>query len=183
MLWVLTCRDFVALVLMISGGTKLVGLRRFVVVVRNFQLCPARLAQPVAYSLPCLELLTSLALLSEWSPRLAGLLAAGLFLLFGAAVAINLLRGRREIDCGCFGSSHRSRGLTWGLVGRNLLLAVSMLAVSVLRLRVGAEHPQGEHQAEYAVSYAALLLLLTGVVSLLLRLKHRFDELQGGVTI
>ena len=43
------------------------------------------------------------------------------------AVVVNLLRGRREIDCGCGGLSHQP--LSWGLVSRNLALMVAVLVV------------------------------------------------------
>ena len=53
--------------------------------------------------------------------------AAVLFLIYGAAIAINLLRGRSYIDCGCGGAAHP---LSWGLVVRNAVLAAAALAVT-----------------------------------------------------
>jgi Methylamine utilisation protein MauE len=42
-------------------------------------------------------------------------------------MAINLLRGRNDIDCGCGGAAHP---LSWGLVVRNVVLAAAALAAS-----------------------------------------------------
>ena len=45
---------------------------------------------------------------------------------FAAAIAINLLRGHTDIDCGCSGFAARARmprGIGWLHVGRVLLLA------------------------------------------------------------
>jgi hypothetical protein len=42
-------------------------------------------------------------------------------------MAINLLRGRHDIDCGCGGASHP---LSWGLVARNVVLAAAALVAS-----------------------------------------------------
>jgi hypothetical protein len=52
------------------------------------------------------------------------------------AVAINLLRGRTEIDCGCgsLGGHVGDQTLSWGLVARNALLALA----AVLTLREDA---------------------------------------------
>jgi hypothetical protein len=56
-----------------------------------------------------------------------------LLLVFAAAMAINIRRGRTQIDCGC-GLSALRQGLGWPLVARNLALA----AVLGLRLADGA---------------------------------------------
>ncbi len=50
-------------------------------------------------------------------------------ILFAAAMAINLRRGRASIDCGCFGSRLR-QGISAWMVVRNLSLA--LLALSLL---------------------------------------------------
>ena len=44
------------------------------------------------------------------------------------AVAINLARGRSEIDCGCGGT--RGQGLSNGLVVRNIVLMLSLLCAA-----------------------------------------------------
>ena len=50
------------------------------------------------------------------------LLAAGLLTLYAVAMAINLFRGRSDIDCGCGGAA---MPLSTALVIRNLLLALT----------------------------------------------------------
>src|SRR5207253_528566 len=60
--------------------------------------------------------------------RATGLVsAATLLLVYGAAVAINLARGRRDIDCGCAGPAVR-RPISGALVARNAALAALALA-------------------------------------------------------
>jgi hypothetical protein len=49
--------------------------------------------------------------------------AAGLLLLFALAMGINLRRGRRHIDCGCFQNALKQT-LSWALVMRNVVLAL-----------------------------------------------------------
>jgi membrane protein implicated in regulation of membrane protease activity len=95
-------------------------------VVANYRLLPETLVAPVAAVLPIVELGLGLGLIASVFTggvlRLLGLPAAALFVLFAGAMAINIVRGRRAIDCGC-GRSQLRQPLRWGLVTRNLLLA------------------------------------------------------------
>jgi len=53
--------------------------------------------------------------------RLTGLaIMAGLLVVYAAGIGINLIRGRRDIDCGCNGPASK-QVLSWWLVARNLL--------------------------------------------------------------
>lgn len=64
-----------------------------------------------------------------WLPRVhpvAGGAAAALLLLYAGAVAINLVRGRRDIDCGCAGPARRQT-ISGALVLRNAVLAAAAL--------------------------------------------------------
>ncbi|MDE2003411.1 MAG: methylamine utilization protein MauE, partial [Betaproteobacteria bacterium] len=55
-----------------------------------------------------------------------------LLLVFSVAVTINLVRGRRDVDCGCFGPAGTSNaGLSGWIVLRNLALAAMAAALWV----------------------------------------------------
>jgi uncharacterized membrane protein YphA (DoxX/SURF4 family) len=115
-------RIALAWLLMAAGLSKLRRAAAFREALADYRLLPTRLAAPAACGLAGLELGTGLALLA---PPLAGgaaALAAGLFALYGAAMALNLARGRRHIDCGC-GPAPRPLGA--GLVARNALLVLT----------------------------------------------------------
>lgn len=91
-------------------------------VVANYRLLPARLAAGAAWIIVAMECLAALSLGSGmWLPAGAAL-AIALLGVFALAMTINLARGRREIDCGCFQSGLRQR-LSAALVVRNLALA------------------------------------------------------------
>ena len=64
-----------------------------------------------------------------WAPgRRAGIAAAiGLLLAYALAIAVNLRRGRRTLDCGCGPASHARPIAAW-MVWRNLLLALAAAA-------------------------------------------------------
>ncbi len=108
----------------VAGISKLRDKRRFHGIVLDYRLLPPRLAMQVARSLPWIELVLALALLAGAPPALPG--AAALLLAYGAAMAINLARGRRRMDCGC---GAEPQWLSGWLVLRNILLAAAALLI------------------------------------------------------
>jgi len=116
-----TARLVLAAVLAVAALAKLRALDEFVGVVHNYRILPEPLVRPLAYVLPPLEAAIALGLLIEPTRDLAAGGAAGLLAVFALAMAVNILRGRPEIDCGCFASSLKQR-IGWALVGRNLAL-------------------------------------------------------------
>ena len=71
------------------------------------------------------EAATAVALAVARAWGLAG--AAALLALYAAAIAVNLARGRRHLDCGCTGPALR-RPISGWLVLRNLVLVAIALA-------------------------------------------------------
>ena len=118
---------------------KLRDLNAFSAVFRDYRILPGAVSMPAAAALAASELAVSLALLIPSAiPNLPGLgpLAALLLLaLYSAAIGLNLLRGRRHIDCGCMGPGREERISGW-LMLRNAGLAVPAL------LLLGPETPR-----------------------------------------
>ncbi len=131
-----TARLVLAAVFAMAAFAKLRALDEFVGVVHNYRVVPEPLVRAVAYALPPLELAVALALLVEPGHSIGALAAGVLLAVFTVAMALNLARGRVEIDCGCFAATLRQR-ISWGLVGRNVVLiglaALAMPASSVAR--------------------------------------------------
>jgi hypothetical protein len=99
--------------------------------VENYRLLPDVLARPAAILLPVWELTAGVLVLID-SMRVAGaVLATGLVTVVTAAVIINLLRGRTEIDCGCgsLGGHVGDQTLNWGLPARNGVLVLAAMLV------------------------------------------------------
>ncbi|MEP6884201.1 MAG: MauE/DoxX family redox-associated membrane protein [Gammaproteobacteria bacterium] len=126
----LAIRVLVSLVFLTAAYGKFRHLTALQGVVANYRLIPDMLVVPVAYLLAPVEALLGTALLlglgSPW-PELG---AAALLTLFAAAMGINMARGRRHIDCGCFQSALKQT-LNWTLVFRNVVLAM-LLGVAIL---------------------------------------------------
>jgi uncharacterized membrane protein YphA (DoxX/SURF4 family) len=117
----------VALVFAASAAGKFRTWSEFPGVVQNYRLLPGRAVRPAARALPVLEALAAVGLLLGPTRPWAAWLALGLLVVFTLAVATNLVRGRRHIDCGCFRFALR-QPLSWWLVVRNGLLALMALA-------------------------------------------------------
>lgn len=117
----------VALVLLGAAWHKLSEPNAFLSALAAYRIVPAGLLDPIAKAVPWMEIAIAAALLVPMSRVGALFAAAVLFLMYGAAIAINLLRGRSYIDCGCGGAAHP---LSWGLVVRNAVLAAAALAVT-----------------------------------------------------
>lgn len=106
-----------------SGAMKFADVEQFAGAVANYRLIPRALEKVLARALPVCEAAGAAGLLF---PSTRGLAAAGLALLlcvFSGAIAINLLRGRTTIDCGCFGPALRQALSPWLLL-RNALLVI-----------------------------------------------------------
>lgn len=127
-------RTLVGLVLLTAGIAKLGNHREFIEVVRDYRLLPENVSRFVGRLIPLIELLVSAGLLFAVLTLWMSMAATALFLLFGSAVSINLLRGRRDISCGCFGPN-QNHHLAWGLVARNGTLAALASLASVVSAR------------------------------------------------
>ncbi len=119
-----------AMILARACAFKLRDLIRFEGVVANYRLAPPATAPLIARGLPVAEILLAVALLAPWTRSVADMTAAALFVVFGLAVGVNIVRGRREIDCGCGDPAHR-QPLSWSLVGRNVALAALLIAAGL----------------------------------------------------
>ncbi len=112
-----------------SIAHKLAALEEWPGIVRNYRLLPDTLVGAAAVALLLAGAVTAAALVWPATRRIGACGAAAQLLVFGAALMVNLKRGRSSIDCGCFGSRLREGIFGW-MVARNAILAV--LALSLL---------------------------------------------------
>ena len=123
----LAARVVLACIFLTAAVGKLRHLTVFEGVLANYRLLPRWAIAPVHVLLPLAELAIGVGMIAL--PLFAAPAAALLLLVFAAAMAVNLRRGRSDIDCGCHQSVLRQR-LSWTLVGRNAVLALlALLAV------------------------------------------------------
>ena len=92
-----------------------------------YRLLPSAGVMFVAKVLPFIEAAIGIIVLVPATRPMGLVLFAILIAIYAVAIAINLVRGRHQIDCGCGGDVHL---LSWGLVARNAVLVCIALAVS-----------------------------------------------------
>jgi peroxiredoxin len=88
---------------------------------------PEKLAAPLGWGLPFVEILVASALLPLASAWWGAVAALALLLIFAMGIGVNLSRGQRP-ECNCFGQLH-SAPLSWSVFARNLLLAATAALV------------------------------------------------------
>ena len=112
---------FLSYLFFTGGYSKFRDIHHFQAVLADYRILPPPISFLFARLLPLIEILTGLALLIT-SLRYPGLLLATLLLAgFSCAMAINLLRGRADLECGCGGMLHKQAVNYW-ILGRNILL-------------------------------------------------------------
>ena len=117
-----------ALVFAQAAWHKLRDLGAFSASVAAYEILPASLAPIAATQLAVAELLLMGTLLLPPARRLAAVAALALLALYGAAIAWNLARGRRDIDCGCTGPAQRTPLSGWLLARNAALGALAIVA-------------------------------------------------------
>jgi uncharacterized membrane protein YphA (DoxX/SURF4 family) len=123
-------RVSLALLFVWSASHKWRDLPRFAAVVREYELLPAGLERAAAVVLGAVEILIAIALLVPAAHGASSVAAAVLLIVYTAAIGLNLVRGRRDLDCGCFGPARRQPFSEW-LVLRNVLLLAAALVVGL----------------------------------------------------
>jgi hypothetical protein len=120
----------VAALLSLAAIHKLIAWREFIEALQAYRLLPQTAVRPASLMLPLGELATAFALFVSTGRRYACAAAAAIMLVYAAAIALNLARDRRDLDCGCGFSRHRQPIAAWMLL-RNAAIAVAALVAAL----------------------------------------------------
>lgn len=118
-------------ILLLGALDKLRDIARFEAAVGAYALLPGSLVGGFSWLFAFAELGAGIMLLFPFSRGLGSTLGLVVLLAATAGIAVNLLRGRRDIDCGCGGLGGQDSGLSWWLVTRNAML-IALLGVVFL---------------------------------------------------
>lgn len=116
-----------ALVLFGAAWHKLAEPNAFLSALAAYRIVPSGALEVLARAVPVIEIALGAGMLIPASRSYALVGVALLMIGYAGAIALNLLRGRSYIDCGCGGAAHP---LSWGLVARNGILALAAVAAS-----------------------------------------------------
>jgi hypothetical protein len=126
---VLLAQACVSLLFGVAAAHKLLHRYQFVAALEAYELTSRRFNTAIARVVPVLELAAAIGIWIAPTRLSASLLAVTLLVIYAAAVAINLARGRRDLDCGCTAFGRRSPIAGW-MVVRNSILAMAAVLVS-----------------------------------------------------
>ncbi len=147
-----------------SAQSKLRDPRGFTRIVLAYRILPGSVARLYGQALPWLEAALGLWLGLGAASQYAGSIAVLLLASFSFAVALNLLRGRTGLSCGCFGG-HQT-------LGAATLAREGMLLLPALHLALFAAAPATDAIGRLAqalawrpapVDWLALALSLAGL--------------------
>jgi hypothetical protein len=141
---------------------KVTARAEFEATLTGYRILPARWSGVATVLLALLEGVAIAAVIAPSTRQEGAVLAGILFGVYSVAIAVNLLRGRDRIDCGCGGLGQQ---LSWFLVGRNLLLIAGCVCI------VTCDMPAMLGVAECAAA--------AGLVPLLWLLLILFDRILG----
>ncbi len=105
-----------------ASAHKLRDMVDFRSILATYRVLPDGLVAVAAWLVVAMEVCIGIGML--WQFRAAYLGGAALLLAYAGVMTINLVRGRRFIDCGCGGAT---QPLSRGLGRRNLVLSVASL--------------------------------------------------------
>lgn len=131
---------------------KATAYAEFRATLAEYRLLPERVGDVAAIALVIAEAVILIGLLVPVASQTAHWGAAALLGLYAVAMAINLLRGRDRIDCGCGGSG---QSLSWGLIGRNAVLLVAAVLAAPVSISL-----DGGEAAVAVAAIASLWVLL-----------------------
>jgi hypothetical protein len=115
----------VGLLFAVGAIHKLRDLALFAHVFAAYRMLPDSAARRLAWLIPCAELAIAAALALPMSRHAAVIGAIGLLAAYAVGLALNLARGRRDLDCGCAAAGNRRSIAPW-MVWRNLFLILCL---------------------------------------------------------
>ncbi len=158
MLWAMVA-SILGGTLLLAGIPKLRDRDGLLTVVKGYRLLPGRMERVVAGALPIVEVLVGTALILGVAGTWAAAGAALLFIAFTFGLTVNLARGRRDLDCGCFAfSAHEVPRIGWFHAARAASFTVVALVLAVT-------HPSGIAPLEQLIGASAGLLIVLAVVA------------------
>lgn len=160
------------LLFLLAAVHKLTGLNRFRASLEAYELLPGALLTPASIGVPVIEVLLGAAWLAAIERASIAFASMALLAAYTLAIAINLLRGRIHIDCGCgmASSAGRDQQLSWGLVARNCILIAAALTATL---------PAGDR----AIGILDYVTLVAGLLAIVLLYGAANQLLHNGAAI
>ena len=171
-------RVAIAALLIGAALPKLQNRAEFAATIENYRVVPVGLTGVTATILPLVELALGLAVLvNAWA--LVG--AAALLMLYAGVVALNLMRGRDHIDCGCHFLGQRGGAIDRAMVVRNLFLAAASLIIVLIP--AGSRTPGAVDMLSVGASLVVFGLLYAAFEQARINHAHALRRARGEASI
>jgi len=122
-------------VFVVAGFHKCRSTEEFAAILNNYKILPQSLIRQGVYLFPTVEIMTGVALLIPVTAKPAALSAGFLLSIYMVAIGVNLLRARRNIDCGCGGPAQKQTISEWMIVRNSLLLSLAYIVTRQIEPR------------------------------------------------
>jgi len=146
---------FLAGILFAAGASKLRHAARYARLMDAYAVLPAGAGVYLVPVLGVLEIIAAAGLLTSSRRGAAAVLVLVILLLYSAAISLNLLRGRRDIDCGC-GGLWGHQPLSGALLLRNA--ALILCATAPLLIATDRAHALADWLVALAIAVAAWII-------------------------
>ncbi|MNC29727.1 Methylamine utilization protein MauE [compost metagenome] len=181
-----TAVRFLISFMFISGlPEKIIHFKKHIYYISTFEILNKKTIRLFGVVDILLQILAVTLLLFSSNKFLCVISSIFLLLLYSLAITINLLRGKRDLSCGCGGlvGNHK---LSWWLVFRNLVLILIVISLlflpeSLISLRTLQEKGMDNQVSLSFLYFLSIVLLYYTIISireLFFVIKNRLDEIR-----
>jgi uncharacterized membrane protein YphA (DoxX/SURF4 family) len=140
------CRIATGALMLAAALSKIGESAEFVRQIHHLRFAPFGLENLIAITVPWVELVAALAILSGVEPRGGTVLAAGFLALF-VVVVIAAMARRLDVECGCFGTADATRVGATKLIENLTALAVASIGSQRVVVPDGNDSERGARVA------------------------------------
>lgn len=116
--------------LSVAGCSKLLDSRAFRRTLDAVGVFPREVQRSISFLLPLMEILVGLCMIAGlWLPWIA-YICTGLFICFSLVLALVLVRGHKDVECGCLGPLWAARPVSWSHVAFTILCSSACIIVA-----------------------------------------------------
>lgn len=132
---ILALQLVIGIIFISSGVHKISNFSNYISDIKSYKLLPNYMVVPFGYFDIGLNVLIFSSHVTGKYIELTSLLGIGLLIIYTAALSISLIRGYKNLNCGCGGvvGSHK---VSWKLVLRNLLIIGVLILIAIKNIDI-----------------------------------------------
>lgn len=164
-------------VFFVSSVAKVRAPGHFAYTINSFKLIPKTWAKPAGQIIMVIEAVAAFFLLLGLKSRVIAALSIMLLAIFILVISFNLVHGRRNLECGCFGANHKQRIGVRLIVQDLLLITIALYLLLFGGGFLSLDNHLSSIQGKLLEQLVLPLLLLSLEVIILTQLIRQFYRL------